>query len=55
MILVTIGRLRGDEFASGTWVVISEIDDGHWGEGGVVLYKDEVPNAANASGQANYD
>jgi 4-oxalocrotonate tautomerase len=42
------GRLRGNEFADGTWVVISEIEDGHWGEGGVILYKDEVPTAANA-------
>jgi 4-oxalocrotonate tautomerase len=37
-------RMRGDAFAEGTWVVINELGDGHWGEGGVVLMKDEVPD-----------
>ncbi|MCP4333453.1 MAG: 4-oxalocrotonate tautomerase [Gammaproteobacteria bacterium] len=37
------GRMRGDEFAEGTWVVINELDDGNWGEGGAVLKKEFVP------------
>jgi len=37
------GRMRGDEFAEGTWVVINELDDGNWGEGGTVLNKGFVP------------
>ena len=37
------GRMRGDEFAEGTWVVINEMGDGHWGEGGAVLMKENVP------------
>jgi hypothetical protein len=28
---------KGDEFAAGTWVVVNELDDGNWGEGGSVL------------------
>jgi 4-oxalocrotonate tautomerase len=27
-------RMKGDEFAAGTWVVVNELDDGNWGEGG---------------------
>ena len=38
------GRMKGDEFAAGTWVVINELDDGHWGEGGDVLLKEDVPD-----------
>jgi 4-oxalocrotonate tautomerase len=38
------GRMRGDEFAGGTWVVINELGDGHWGEGGAVLMKENVPS-----------
>jgi phenylpyruvate tautomerase PptA (4-oxalocrotonate tautomerase family) len=30
-------RMKGDEFAAGTWVVVNELDDGNWGEGGSVL------------------
>jgi 4-oxalocrotonate tautomerase family enzyme len=26
-------RMKGDEFAAGTWVVVNELDDGNWGEG----------------------
>lgn len=37
------GRMRGSEFVEGTWVVISELGDGHWGEGGAVLMKENVP------------
>jgi len=36
-------RMKGVEFASGTWVVVSEIDDGSWGEGGSVLKAEHVP------------
>jgi 4-oxalocrotonate tautomerase len=36
-------RIKGDEFAAGTWVVVSEIDDGSWGEGGSVLKAEHVP------------
>lgn len=38
-------RLKGDEFAAGTWVVVNELDDGNWGEGGAVLRKENVPDA----------
>ncbi len=38
-------RMKGDEFAGGTWVVINEIDDGNWGEGGAVLKKENVPDS----------
>jgi len=36
-------RMKGDKFAAGTWVVVSEIDDGSWGEGGSVLKAEHVP------------
>ena len=36
-------RMKGDKFAEGTWVVINELDDGNWGEGGSVLNADKVP------------
>jgi 4-oxalocrotonate tautomerase len=36
-------RMKGDEFASGTWVVINELNDGNWGEGGAVLKAKHVP------------
>jgi 4-oxalocrotonate tautomerase len=36
-------RMKGDEFAEGTWVVINELDDGNWGEGGSVLKAEHVP------------
>ena len=39
------GRMKGDEFAAGTWVVINELNDGDWGEGGVVLQADKVPES----------
>jgi phenylpyruvate tautomerase PptA (4-oxalocrotonate tautomerase family) len=35
--------MKGEEFAAGTWVVVSEMDDGSWGEGGAVLRKENVP------------
>ena len=31
-------QMKNDKFAEGTWVVINELDDGNWGEGGSVLY-----------------
>jgi 4-oxalocrotonate tautomerase len=36
-------RMKGTEFAAGTWVVINELDDGNWGEGGAVLEAKSVP------------
>jgi 4-oxalocrotonate tautomerase len=36
-------RMRGDEFAAGTWVVVNELDNGNWGEGGSVLMAEHVP------------
>jgi 4-oxalocrotonate tautomerase family enzyme len=36
-------RMKGDDFAAGTWVVINELGDGNWGEGGAVLLKENVP------------
>ena len=36
-------RMKGDAFAAGTWVVINELDDGNWGEGGSVLEAEHVP------------
>jgi 4-oxalocrotonate tautomerase len=36
-------RMKSDEFAAGTWVVVNEIDDGNWGEGGSVLKSEHVP------------
>ena len=36
-------RMKGDEFGAGTWVVINELDDGNWGEGGAVLKAEHVP------------
>ena len=35
-------RMKSDRFAEGTWVVINELDDGNWGEGGAVLYADHA-------------
>ena len=36
-------RMKGDEFAAGTWVIVNEIDNGNWGEGGSVLLAEHVP------------
>lgn len=38
-------RMKGEGFAAGTWVVINELDDGNWGEGGEVLDKENVPDS----------
>ena len=40
-------RMKGDEFAAGTWVVVDELDDGNWGEGGSVLKAEHVPKSSN--------
>jgi 4-oxalocrotonate tautomerase len=37
------GRMKGDDFAAGSWVVINELDDGNWGECSTVLMKENVP------------
>jgi phenylpyruvate tautomerase PptA (4-oxalocrotonate tautomerase family) len=37
--------MKGDEFAAGTWVVVNELDDGNWGEGGSVLRAERVPKS----------
>ena len=41
-------RMKSDEFAAGTWVVVEELDDGNWGEGGSVLKADHVPETSSA-------
>jgi len=41
-------RMKGDEFAAGTWVVVNELDDGNWGEGGSVLRAERVPKSRNS-------
>jgi len=35
-------KMKSDQFAEGTWVVVNELDDGNWGEGGSVLYADHA-------------
>ncbi len=40
-------RMKGDEFAAGTWVVVNELDDGNWGEGGSVLKAQHVPKSSS--------
>ena len=35
-------QMKNDKFAEGTWVVINELDDANWGEGGLVLYADDA-------------
>ena len=37
-------RMKGDDFAAGTWVVVTEVENGGWGEGGAVLLKENVPD-----------
>lgn len=41
-------RMKSEEFAAGTWVVVDEIDDGNWGEGGSVLNADKVPETSRS-------
>ena len=36
------GQMKSEKFAEGTWVVVSEIEDGSWGEGGSVLFADHA-------------
>lgn len=40
-------RMKGDEFASESWVVVNEIDNGNWGEGGSVLMAENVPKLSS--------
>ena len=35
-------QMKDDKFAEGTWVVINELDDGNWGEGGLVLHAEDA-------------
>ena len=35
-------RMKSPEFAAGTWVVVNELDDGNWGEGGSVLKAEDA-------------
>ena len=39
-------RMKNAEFAAGTWVVVNELGNGDWGEGGAVLKADEVPDSS---------
>lgn len=39
-------RMKSDEFAAGTWVVINELGNGDWGEGGAVLKAEHVPDTS---------
>jgi len=41
-------QMKSNEFAAGTWVVVNELDDGNWGEGGSVLKADHVPESSSA-------
>jgi phenylpyruvate tautomerase PptA (4-oxalocrotonate tautomerase family) len=40
--------MKSAEFAEGTWVVVNELDDGNWGEGGSVLNADHVPETSSS-------
>jgi len=42
-------RIKNAAFAEGTWVVINELGNGDWGEGGSVLKADEVPDSSATS------
>jgi len=35
-------EMKSKKFAQGTRVVVNELDDGNWGEGGSVLYADHA-------------
>jgi 4-oxalocrotonate tautomerase len=35
-------QMKNDIFEEGTWVVINELDDGDWGEGGSVLHAEDA-------------
>ena len=35
-------RMKSNEFAAGTWVVVNELNDGNWGEGCSVLKAEHV-------------
>ena len=40
-------NMKDDEFAEGTWVVVNELGNGDWGEGGAVLKAEHVPKSSN--------
>jgi 4-oxalocrotonate tautomerase len=42
-------RIKNAEFAKGTWVVVNELANGDWGEGGLVLKADDVPDSSTAA------
>ncbi len=41
-------RMKSEEFAAGTWVVINELGNGDWGEGGSVLKAEHVPKSSSS-------
>lgn len=41
-VTTVFAQMKSDKFAEGTWVVVNELDDGNWGEGGSVLYADHA-------------
>ena len=40
-------QMKGEEFAAGTWVVVNELGNGDWGEGGAVLKAENVPESSS--------
>ncbi len=42
-------RIKNAEFANGTWVVVNELANGGWGEGGSVLKANKVPDSSAAA------
>ena len=42
-------RIKNAEFANGTWVVVNELGNGNWGEGGSVLKADDVPDSSTSA------
>lgn len=42
-------RMKNGAFAAGTWVVVNELGNGDWGEGGTVLKADDVPESSAPS------
>lgn len=42
-------QIKNEEFANGTWVVVNELGNGDWGEGGSVLTADEVPDSSTSA------
>ena len=42
-------RIKNAEFAKGTWVVINELGNSDWGEGGSVLKADQIPDSSTTA------